>query len=69
VQDLAVANEDYDEAKRLKASIDRLKVRVSTTASSGVTVCVRVKAQGVPCRLAWEQHMSGTANELAFQKV
>ncbi len=24
-KDLAVANEDYDEAKRLKASIDRLK--------------------------------------------
>jgi centrosomal protein CEP104 len=25
-KDTAVANEDYDEAKRLKASIDRLKV-------------------------------------------
>lgn len=25
-KDMAVANEDYDEAKRLKASIDRLRV-------------------------------------------
>jgi hypothetical protein len=31
LQDLAVANEDYDEAKKLKASIERLKVCTSTS--------------------------------------
>jgi centrosomal protein CEP104 len=27
-KDMAVANEDYDEAKRIKASIERLRVRM-----------------------------------------
>ncbi len=53
-KDLAVANEDYDEAKRLKASIDRLKVRSRCTHASRLQCSHSVTGRApAPLELCW----------------
>lgn len=52
-KDTAVANEDYDEAKRLKASIDRLKVRACVCCCLGALAKMLMQCGAACCASKW----------------